>query len=144
VAIIKFNNTGVPLKLDKKRDLKRFLASIFVQEGVWLRRLEYIFCDDDYLLALNRTYLGHDTYTDIITFTLSEPLAPVTAEIYISTERVFENARSLGEADYQELRRVMIHGVLHLCGLGDKTPAAKKVMSAREDHYLAAYVSRET
>lgn len=88
---------------------------------------------------MNIEYLKHDTYTDILTFTLSEKSLPVISDIYISVERVSENASKLAIPFYIELRRVMIHGILHLCGYEDHTPELKKAMRDREDYYLAQY-----
>ena len=111
--------------------------SIFQEEGVPLEILSYVFCTDDYVLKLNQHYLHHETYTDILTFPLSSPGDPIAAEIYISIERVKENALRLKNAFKAELMRVMVHGILHLCGYADHTPREKRAMRAREDRYLA-------
>ena len=92
-------------------------------------------------MGLNQQYLNHDTYTDILTFTLADTPWPIISEIYISTERVDDNAKKLGVEPEIELLRVMIHGILHLCGLSDHTAELKKAMRAKEDFYLAAYCS---
>ena len=98
------------------------------------------FCSDAYLLDINRTYLQHDYYTDIITFDLEG-----AAEIYISVDRVKENAQAEGVSFKQELHRIIFHGVLHLCGFSDKTASAKIEMTRQENKLLAHYfVSRET
>jgi probable rRNA maturation factor len=134
------------LWLKKRTVLKRFLPLIFKSEKRRLDELSVIFCSDEYLLNINRKYLNHDTYTDIITFDLGNPLA-VKGEIYISLERVKENAFLFNNTASQELLRVIFHGVLHLCGYNDKTPSEKRVMASKEDHYLnkyQTYVSRET
>jgi len=111
--------------------------SIFQNEDVPLEALSYIFCTDEYVLILNRQYLHHDTYTDILTFPMSSPGEPIAAEIYISIERVKENALRRKNAFKAELMRVMVHGILHLCGYSDHTPREKRAMRAREDRYLA-------
>jgi probable rRNA maturation factor len=120
--------------------LKNFLVSIFRREHVKLETLTYVFCSDDYLLHINKTHLNHDSLTDIITFDLSEGQR-IVGEIYISVDRVRENA-AIFKSNFQiELRRVIFHGVLHLCGYGDKTPAEKLSMRAAEDKYLESFRS---
>jgi len=136
---IKFYNQGVSPGIKKKQNLKSFLISIFVAEKVDFDCISYIFCKDEFLLGLNRKYLNHDTYTDIITFTLSDKSAPINAEIYISIERVIENSISLKIDFHEELYRVMIHGILHLCGLSDHSPKEKKAMRQKENFYLSQY-----
>lgn len=130
-------NNGISPGIKGKLKLKQFLASIFKNEGIEFKTVSYIFCKDDYLLTLNQRYLEHDTFTDILTFTLSGKYTPITSEIYISIERVKENANSLGTPYEQELLRVMIHGILHLCGFSDHTPRQKLLMRKREDYYLS-------
>lgn len=136
MGVIKFNQWDVKLQLKDKRSLKAYLNSIFTREGIPLKRLDYIFCSDEYLLSFNLQYLHHDTLTDILTFPLSSPGSPVEGEIYISTERVRENALLHHTTFENELHRVMIHGILHLCGYNDHSPSEKAVMRKREDHYL--------
>jgi rRNA maturation RNase YbeY len=132
-----FNEVRPVLK--DRRPLKAFLADLFHREGLTLQRLDYIFCKDAFLLEINRQYLQHDNLTDIITFDLSNREGQKTAEIYISTERVKENAEKFGASFDQELHRVMFHGVLHLCGYGDKSPGQKKLMRAKENEALKRY-----
>ena len=134
---ISFNNSDVSLVLKKKRVLKSFLTSIFEEEQYQFESVSFVFCSDAYLLPLNRKYLNHDTLTDIITFSLSDVAVPVVAEIYISVERVVENAASLNVPFMEELHRVMIHGILHLCGYSDHLPALKKQMRGKEDYFLS-------
>lgn len=119
--------------------LKAFIEKIFRTEGKRLGRLNYVFCSDKDLLRINRDYLNHDYYTDIITFDLSEFNDTIQAEMYISTERVSDNARELGVSFKKELHRVIFHGVLHLCGYKDKTRAQKREIRLKEDHYLDIY-----
>jgi rRNA maturation RNase YbeY len=133
---ISFKNNGISAGIKKPKELKRFLASIFTSEGYEFKEVSYIFCSDKYLSALNQKYLSHDSLTDIITFTLSGVSMPIISDIYISIERVRENA-SLYDAPYvEELYRVMIHGVLHLCGYSDHSPELKKDMKKMEEFYL--------
>ena len=98
--------------------------------------IQYIFCSDEFLLDINRNFLQHDDFTDIITFDLGEKKGDLCSEIYISIPRVKENAKSFGVSFYQELHRVMAHGILHLCGLKDKTPKQEKEMRKAEDGAL--------
>lgn len=130
---------GVSVSLRNRSALKQFITGIFKTEGKRLEWINYIFCTDEALLAINRSYLRHDYYTDIITFDLSAG-AGTEAEVYISIDRVRDNAKSLGISFQQELHRVIFHGALHLCGYGDKKPADKAQMRAREDHYLRKYL----
>ena len=131
-----------PLRLRDRTALKKFIMSIFKLEGQELSSLNYIFCSDKKLLEINRQYLKHDFYTDIITFPLSGPEMPVEAEIYISVERVRENARDLGGSFSTELHRVIFHGALHLCGYGDKSNKEKEEMRGKEDYYLRKFLGK--
>jgi probable rRNA maturation factor len=135
IPAIQFNFLQ-PIALRERTRLKRFLASLFIKEKKRVGELRYIFCSDDYLLQINRQYLNHNYYTDIITFDLSERGQDINAEIYISVDRVRENAQEFGCSLKQELHRVMFHGALHLCGYKDKTIAEKKIMRKMEEQYL--------
>lgn len=129
----------------RRKELKKFLLSLFRQEGQEVEHVNYIFCTDKCLHQINRKFLQHDTYTDIVTFPLSEPGAPITAEIYISVDRVKENAKIFKSVFTDELHRVIIHGALHLCGYRDKTKAQIKEMREQEAYYLTKYkVPRRT
>ncbi len=107
-------------------------------EGKTCGQLYYFFCTDEHLLNINKEFLNHTTYTDIITFDYSEKKT-VSGEIFISIERVHENAKKFKQPFSHELMRTVIHGVFHLCGYGDKTPADKKKMRAKEDEALRAF-----
>ena len=139
MAAINFFTQSLPFKLSQPRKTSSWIKSAIESERFILKGLNYIFCSDQELLELNRTYLRHDTYTDIITFDNSEANAQVEGEIYISIERVRENASDLQIPFEQELRRVMIHGVLHLMGYRDKSSAQKAQMREKEDAYLSLY-----
>jgi probable rRNA maturation factor len=141
MAKISFNNNGVNPDLKDKAILKIFLESIFDEEMVDFQKISYIFCTDEYLHKLNMEYLHHDTLTDILTFTLSETSLPIISEIYISVERVKENSRILKTNYEEELHRVIIHGILHLCGFSDHTPQLKEEMRNKENYYLNKYKS---
>lgn len=137
-----FHNQDIPVDLKAKRKLSAFLDSLVHRhlEGVQRIRLDYIFCSDAYLLDMNKQFLDHDTFTDIITFDLSETEQEVKGEIYISIERVRENAAKFRVSEEQELHRVIFHGALHLCGFADKKAADKKEMTLQEDNCLALYL----
>lgn len=102
-----------------------------------------VFCDDEYLLDMNKKYLDHDYYTDIITFDYSFE-KEVSGDLFISVDRVKDNAESLKVEFIEEVKRVCVHGVLHLCGYKDKTDDESQEMRGKEDFYLNKYVSRET
>lgn len=129
-----------PFKLTQRSQLKSFIETLFRKEGKSLASLNYIFCTDKKLLEINRQYLQHDFYTDIISFDLSADKA-VTGEIYISIDRVKENARNLGVTFRSELHRVIFHGALHLCGYRDKKKEEIAEMRRREDYWLKKYFS---
>ena len=124
--------------LTNRSILKKYIHSIFKKEGKKLGSVSFIFCSDKALLEINRKYLKHDFYTDIITFDLSETEA-IQAEIYISVDRVRENSYNLGISFKSELLRVIIHGILHLCGYNDKTQAEKRKIREKEDYFLNKY-----
>lgn len=128
-----------PVSLRQREQLKSFILTIFKKEKRKLSGLNYIFCTDKRVLDINRQFLQHDYYTDIITFELSVPGTPVEAEIYISVDRVKDNARQMDVPYYKELHRVIFHGVLHLCGYKDKTSAQEQEMRRKEDYYLSQY-----
>ena len=136
MGTITFNNHNVAFVLKDKLLLKKFLSSVFAQERVDFKSISYIFCTEGFLLKLNQQYLNHDTLTDILTFNLSGVELPIISEIYISIERVTENAESVKTTFLNELHRVMIHGILHLCGYNDHTKKEKKSMRTKEDFYL--------
>ena len=120
-----------------EQETTKWLENVISKEHFILGEVGYVFCDDKYLLDINQRFLRHDTFTDIITFPTSENSEIISGEIYISVERVRENA-SLNDASFQkELHRVIVHGILHLIGFGDKDPEEKFVMRQKEDYYLS-------
>lgn len=129
----------MPVSLRNRTRLKKFIQEIFKREKKKLISINYIFCTDAQLLKINKEFLSHDSYTDIITFRLSEENSPIEAEIYISAERVRDNAKQLNESFAGEFHRVIFHGALHLCGYNDKSLAEKKRMREREDYYLKLF-----
>ena len=131
---------GGRVSLTQRLLLKSFIASLFKKEKHRLEACRYIFCSDKYLLTINQQYLQHDYYTDIITFGLSEPGKPINAEIYISVDRVKENAVTFNSSFKRELHRVIFHGALHLCGYKDKKKEDSTLMRKMEDKYLRQYL----
>jgi rRNA maturation RNase YbeY len=129
-----FNFISSESILDDTESFRKWLLDTIIEEDKKLYQINYIFCDDAYLLDINKKYLDHDDYTDIITFPYQAD--PIESDIFISLERVDENAKDRNINFMVELKRVMIHGVLHLCGYGDKTESEKNEMRKKEDYYL--------
>lgn len=136
---VRFYFTAERFALNKRTELKRFLFELAENEGSQVESLSYIFCSDEELLEINQTHLSHNTYTDIITFPFSPVGEPIVSDIYISAERVRENAKTFNTTFKQELHRVIFHGVLHLCGYKDKSKKDQKLMREKEDQYLQLY-----
>lgn len=134
---INFFTEEVKYKLNHKLSLKRWIKETINAEDYVLDELNFILCSDEYLLKINREYLNHDTYTDVITFDNSEQLKIITGDIFISLDRIRENALKYDHDPADELHRVMIHGTLHLLGYKDKGKVAKLLMTEKEDFYLA-------
>ena len=137
MAGITFFSQDLPFKPSKPQKTKRWIREVIHREDMRLLQLNYIFCSDEYLLAINRQYLQHNTLTDIITFDNSETPNEIEGDIFISIERVEANARELGTKFDQELHRVLIHGVLHLMGYRDKKAKDKSLMRKKEDACLS-------
>jgi probable rRNA maturation factor len=127
---VRFGNRGA---------CKLFIQRIFRSEKRPLLHLSFVFCSDEYLLQINQQHLQHNHYTDIISFCLSAAGKPVSGEIYISIDRVKDNALKFGESYNRELHRVIFHGALHLCGYADKSARDQKQMRLMEEKYLVAY-----
>lgn len=136
---IQFNYFKTTFRLRQARKVSVWLAKVVKAEKASIGSLSYVFCSDAYLVSINKTYLNHDTLTDIITFPYTEKKGPLDGEIFISIQRVRENAKGLGVDFETELRRVMIHGVLHLLGYTDKTAAMKKRMRKKEEECLEMF-----
>ncbi len=135
-------NYQVPLSaLHNRTRLKEFLVLLCKMEQKTLDEINFVFCSDEYLLGLNQKYLDHDTFTDIISFDYTPRGGSLKGEIYISIERVKENAALFGSTFVQELHRVIFHGMLHLCGYKDKLKADQVVMRAKEEFYLRKYLT---
>ena len=123
-------------QFEKELSYNSWLQSVALEEGSKIRELNYIFMTDEELLQMNIEYLSHDTYTDVITFDNSESEEFITGDIFISVERVQENAKTFNTIFENELSRVMVHGLLHLLGYEDKSDDDLKNMRSLEDKYL--------
>lgn len=132
---ITFSNNDIKFSLKEKTRLKKWITQVVEKQKKRVGDIGYLFCDDEYILQVNREYLDHDTYTDIITFDYVESDI-ISGDILISIDRVGENAKSFGVDFEQELHRVIIHGVLHLLGGKDKTPAEVEAMRKKENQAL--------
>ena len=133
--MITFLTEDIPFGLKEKLKHKAWLKDAAKAEGFTIGELNYIFCSDAYLLDINQKYLGHDTLTDIVTFDNSEDPKMIEGDIFISIERVRENAIKFDTED-SELKRVMVHGLLHLAGYKDKDKAQKELMRNKENEHL--------
>jgi probable rRNA maturation factor len=132
---IEFHNEDVDYELEHPDRVRFWIVETVRAEDGILGDLNFIFCSDEYLYQMNVDYLGHDTYTDVITFPYSEE--HVEGDIFISVDRIRENAQTFGVTERQEMLRVIIHGVLHLLGYGDLTDEEEKTMREKEDFYLS-------
>ncbi|QSE98146.1 rRNA maturation RNase YbeY [Fulvivirga lutea] len=136
---IHFFNEDVPQPIENSKIVTSWLKKIISENEFELEELNYIFCSDEYLHSINVSYLEHDDYTDIITFDNSEIKNTIEGDIFISTERVTENANSFKVSFQEELHRVMAHGLLHLLGYADKTESQKTEMRKKEDACLSLF-----
>ncbi len=134
--VIHFFTEDIIFTLKQKSEIRNWILNTVKNESYRLKELNYIFCSDEYLLGINRQYLNHDTYTDIITFDTSEEERVVVGDVFISIDRIKENADKFKSAERDELHRVMIHGVLHLLGYTDKGKKEKAQMTDKENQYL--------
>jgi len=138
-SAILFNTQDVTFSYPSPAKLKKWIISVVQTEGGNIQVLNFIICSDNYLLSMNRKYLEHDTFTDVITFPYSQVISKLEGDIYISLERIKENSADRDIPLEEELKRVMIHGVLHLLGYGDKSEEAKRKMTEVEDRYLQTF-----
>ena len=133
--MINFHNEDIEFKINTPRELTAMINYAVKNEQAILGELNYVFCSDKYLLKINQDYLKHNYYTDIITFDYSES-GEISGDIFISIDRVGENAKIYGVSFEDELRRVVIHGVLHILGYKDKTEEEQKQMTEKENFYI--------
>jgi len=136
---ISFENADISFQLDNVELYRSWLVQVIELEKAHVAELNYVFCSDDYLHKLNVQYLDHNTLTDIITFPINEN--PIQSDLFISIDRVRDNAKDFGLSFDEELKRVIIHGLLHLLGFGDKTAAEQKEMRSMEDRYIQKFPS---
>ena len=135
---IRFSVQNRDFKLPNETNLRKWVSAVIVRRGGQVGNINYLFCDDEYLLGINQRYLNHDTYTDIITFDYVVANL-ISGDIMISIERVGENATLFGVSFEHELRRVIIHGVLHLLGQGDKSEVEAMEMRRQEEEALVLW-----
>lgn len=134
---IQYFYEDIDFRISNEANLTKWISDIILSHGFHVSEVNYIFCSDNYLLEINKQHLNHNYFTDIITFNNSEQPDHIETDIFISIDRVKENANKLSEEVKHELHRVMIHGVLHLLGFDDKTPSEKKAMREKEDACLS-------
>lgn len=136
--MVQFGCDSIEMPVLDERKVTKWIKSVAADYGFSVGNIHYIFCSDERELAVNREFLGHDYYTDVITFDYSTA-GTLNGDIFISLDTVRSNAEMVGVAYEQELLRIIIHGVLHLTGQGDKTPETKEQMTAKEEKALAKW-----
>ena len=141
--MITYNTDGVKMPSIKKRENTAWVKAVAASYGKRVGEIAYIFVDDEKILEVNRQYLGHDYYTDIITFDYCEGDV-ISGDLFISLDTVRTNAERVGATYEEELHRVIIHGILHLCGINDKGPGEREIMEAEEDKALALLARMKT
>jgi rRNA maturation RNase YbeY len=134
--MIHFSAENIDMPALDERKLNRWIRAVAAEYGFAVGHIQYIFCSDERELEVNRQFLGHDYYTDIITFDYSTP-STLNGDIFISLDTVRSNAETVGVSLEDELHRILIHGILHLTGQSDKTPETKAQMTAKENHALS-------
>ena len=136
--MITFTTDSIEMPALDERKVNRWIKAVAADYGFAVGKINYIFCSDERELAVNREFLGHDYYTDVITFDYSTP-STLNGDIFISLDTVRSNAEMVGTSFENELLRILIHGVLHLTGQGDKTPETKAQMTEKEEKALAKW-----
>lgn len=134
--MISYNNIDSKYIVKGRRKISKWIQSSIMEEGKVLKSVSFNLCSDSFILQLNNKSLQHDYFTDIITFELNEINQPIIGDVYISIDRVKENSRLFKNTFTQELNRVMIHGILHLCGYKDKSKKDQQLMRVKENYYL--------
>lgn len=137
--MINFFNEDIDFKLKGKNNFKAWLKKVAEKEGFRINDLNYIFCSDQYLHKINLEYLNHDTYTDIITFDNSEDENAIEGDIFVSIDRIKDNAISLETQFDEEIKRVIVHGLLHLCGYDDHSAEDKSEMRRLESEFILIF-----
>ena len=139
--MITYQTDGVAMPDIKKREVTEWIKQVAANYGKRVGEVAYIFCNDEKILEVNRQYLQHDYYTDIITFDYTEG-SRISGDLFISLDTLRTNAEQFADGDYhRELHRVIIHGILHLCGINDKGPGEREQMEAAEDRALKMVIS---
>ena len=136
--MITYSSENVKMPSIKKREVTKWIRAVAASYGRKVGEVGYLFCDDEKILEVNREYLQHDYYTDIITFDYDEG-DTINGDLVISLDTVRRNAEQFGKAYEEELMRVIIHGILHLCGINDKGPGEREIMEAAENKALAMF-----
>ena len=136
---VHFFSEDIDFKLPEKLRRKRWLKQLAAEAGFRIKELNYVFCSDEYLYQMNVDYLNHDTYTDIITFDNSEKAKELEGDIFISVDRVRENAKSIQVEEEVELTRVLAHGLLHLMGYKDKAKEEASLMRSKEEEAIELF-----
>ena len=139
---IYFFSEEIHFELKEKLNRKRWLKNIASKAGFKIKELNYVFCSDEYLYQMNLEYLNHETYTDIITFDYSEKEFDLSGDIFISIDRVNENAKTHNQEIETELSRVLAHGLLHLMGYKDKTKEESTLMRQKEEESINLYFTQ--
>lgn len=139
IQMIIFFNEDIDFKFQGKNNFKSWLKKVADKEGFKIKDLNYIFCSDEYLHKINVDYLDHDTFTDIITFDNSEDEISIEGDIFVSVDRVKENSQTLNTVFDEELKRVIVHGLLHLCGYDDHSVEDKAEMRRLEGEYILIF-----
>ncbi len=139
--MVRYYNDSTTYRLREKRRVAQWLRQVAEAEGYTLGEVSYIFCSSEVHRQMNIDYIGHDYFTDVITFDYSDRKGErvVSGDVFIDVDTVADNARIYGATAREEMLRVVVHGLLHLCGQKDKTPRAEKQMHRKEDKYLAMY-----
>lgn len=140
--MVTYHNIGIPMPRIRRRAVTAWVKAVAAAHGRRVGDIAYIFCDDAKILEVNRQYLQHDYYTDIITFDYSAGDL-ISGDLFISLDTVKSNAEAMGTAYGEELHRVLIHGILHLCGIDDKGPGERENMEAEENRALAMLPPQE-
>lgn len=133
---VSFHSEQINFSISDETTVSNWIQEVCAAEGKKLSEVSFIFCSDEYLLEMNSQYLNHDYYTDVITFDYCEADS-ISGDVFISVDRVFDNAQNVGVSATDELNRVMVHGLLHLIGYHDKEVLDKEQMTAKEDFYLS-------
>ena len=134
--MISYQTDGVKMPAIKRRETTAWIKKVAASHGRKVGDIAYIFCNDEKILEVNRQYLQHDYYTDIITFDYDEDDV-ISGDLFISLDTVRTNAEQVGATYEEELHRVIIHGILHLCGINDKGPGEREIMEENENQALA-------